>query len=99
MGRRQSDVMPTLRSDSWRCNEVLRLASAQAVSPEVSSRSGFRTLRGLADDWGDRTNPLILCRHDILSTHTSPMTYLVNGRRHVAIAAGGNILSFALRER
>ena len=29
----------------------------------------------------------------------SPMTYLVNGRQHVAIAAGGNILSFALRER
>jgi PQQ-dependent dehydrogenase (methanol/ethanol family) len=28
----------------------------------------------------------------------SPMTYLVNGRQHVAIAAGGNILSFALRE-
>jgi len=27
------------------------------------------------------------------------MTYLVNGRQHVAIAAGGNILSFALRER
>ena len=26
----------------------------------------------------------------------SPMTYLVNGRQHVAIAAGGNILSFAL---
>jgi PQQ-dependent dehydrogenase (methanol/ethanol family) len=28
----------------------------------------------------------------------SPMTYLVNGRQHVAIAAGGNILSFALPE-
>ena len=26
----------------------------------------------------------------------SPMTYLVNGRQYVAIAAGGNILSFAL---
>ena len=25
----------------------------------------------------------------------SPMTYLVNGRQYVAIAAGGNILSFA----
>jgi PQQ-dependent dehydrogenase (methanol/ethanol family) len=29
----------------------------------------------------------------------SPMTYLVNGRQHVAIASGGNILSFALAER
>jgi PQQ-dependent dehydrogenase (methanol/ethanol family) len=28
----------------------------------------------------------------------SPMTYIVNGRQHVAIAAGGNILSFALGE-
>jgi PQQ-dependent dehydrogenase (methanol/ethanol family) len=28
----------------------------------------------------------------------SPMTYLVNGRQHVAIASGGNILSFALAE-
>jgi PQQ-dependent dehydrogenase (methanol/ethanol family) len=26
----------------------------------------------------------------------SPMTYLVNGRQHVAIASGGNILSFAV---
>jgi PQQ-dependent dehydrogenase (methanol/ethanol family) len=29
----------------------------------------------------------------------SPMTYLVNGRQHIAIAAGGNILSFALADR
>jgi PQQ-dependent dehydrogenase (methanol/ethanol family) len=29
----------------------------------------------------------------------SPMTYVVNGRQHVAIAAGGNILSFALADR
>jgi len=29
----------------------------------------------------------------------SPMTYLVNGRQHVAIASGGNILSFALADR
>ncbi len=28
----------------------------------------------------------------------SPMTYMVNGRQHVAIASGGNILSFALGE-
>ncbi len=28
----------------------------------------------------------------------SPMTYLVNGRQHVAIASGGNILSFALAD-
>ena len=28
----------------------------------------------------------------------SPMTYLVNGRQHVAIASGGNIISFALPE-
>jgi alcohol dehydrogenase (cytochrome c) len=28
----------------------------------------------------------------------SPMTYLVNGRQFVAIASGGNILSFALPE-
>jgi alcohol dehydrogenase (cytochrome c) len=28
----------------------------------------------------------------------SPMTYLVNGRQYVAIASGGNILSFALTE-
>lgn len=28
----------------------------------------------------------------------SPMTYAVNGRQHVAIAAGGNIFSFALSE-
>jgi len=29
----------------------------------------------------------------------SPMTYMVNGRQHVAIASGGNILSFALGDR
>jgi alcohol dehydrogenase (cytochrome c) len=29
----------------------------------------------------------------------SPMTYMMNGRQYVAIAAGGNILSFALAER
>jgi alcohol dehydrogenase (cytochrome c) len=29
----------------------------------------------------------------------SPMTYLVNGRQHVAIASGGNIISFALADR
>jgi PQQ-dependent dehydrogenase (methanol/ethanol family) len=29
----------------------------------------------------------------------SPMTYLVNGRQHIAIASGGNILSFALADR
>jgi len=29
----------------------------------------------------------------------SPMTYLVNGRQHVAIASGGNILSFALPDK
>lgn len=29
----------------------------------------------------------------------SPMTYIVNGRQHVAIASGGNILSFALGDR
>ncbi|PYT32052.1 MAG: hypothetical protein DMG57_03080 [Acidobacteria bacterium] len=29
----------------------------------------------------------------------SPMTYMVNGRQHVAIASGNNILSFALGER
>ncbi|HMC61816.1 MAG TPA: PQQ-binding-like beta-propeller repeat protein, partial [Candidatus Solibacter sp.] len=29
----------------------------------------------------------------------SPMTYLVNGRQHVAIASGGNILSFALADK
>ena len=29
----------------------------------------------------------------------SPMTYLVNGRQHVAIAAGGNILSFSLADK
>jgi alcohol dehydrogenase (cytochrome c) len=29
----------------------------------------------------------------------SPMTYLVNGRQHVAIASGGNILSFVLADR
>ena len=28
----------------------------------------------------------------------SPMTYMVNGRQHVAIASGGNILSFALAD-
>jgi hypothetical protein len=26
----------------------------------------------------------------------SPMTYMVSGRQHIAIASGGNILSFAL---
>jgi PQQ-dependent dehydrogenase (methanol/ethanol family) len=29
----------------------------------------------------------------------SPMTYLVNGRQHVAIASGGNILSFVLADK
>jgi alcohol dehydrogenase (cytochrome c) len=29
----------------------------------------------------------------------SPMTYMVNGRQYVAIASGGNILSFALGDR
>ncbi len=29
----------------------------------------------------------------------SPMTYMVNGKQHVAIASGSNILSFALAER
>src|SRR2546421_5425197 len=29
----------------------------------------------------------------------SPMTYMVKGRQHVAIASGGNILSFALPDR
>jgi alcohol dehydrogenase (cytochrome c) len=29
----------------------------------------------------------------------SPMTYLVNGRQYVAIASGGNILSFAIPDR
>jgi len=29
----------------------------------------------------------------------SPMTYMVNGRQHVAISSGGNILSFALGDR
>jgi len=29
----------------------------------------------------------------------SPMTYMVNGRQHIAIASGGNILSFALGDR
>jgi alcohol dehydrogenase (cytochrome c) len=29
----------------------------------------------------------------------SPMTYMVNGQQHVAIASGGNILSFALDMR
>jgi alcohol dehydrogenase (cytochrome c) len=29
----------------------------------------------------------------------SPMTYLVNGRQHVAIASGSNIISFALADR
>ena len=33
------------------------------------------------------------------SWRASPMTYMVNGRQYVAIAAGGNILSFALGER
>jgi glucose dehydrogenase len=28
----------------------------------------------------------------------SPMTYTVNGKQYVAIAAGGNVLSFALRD-
>jgi alcohol dehydrogenase (cytochrome c) len=28
----------------------------------------------------------------------SPMTYMVNGRQYVAIAAGSNVLSFALPE-
>jgi alcohol dehydrogenase (cytochrome c) len=28
----------------------------------------------------------------------SPMTYVFDGRQHVAIAAGPNILAFALRE-
>ena len=32
------------------------------------------------------------------SWRASPMTYLVNGRQYVAIASGGNILSFALEE-
>jgi len=45
MGRSQRDVMTTLRSDFQRRNVVSRPASARAVSPEVSSRSGFRTLR------------------------------------------------------
>ena len=42
----QRDVMPTLRGDFWLCNIVLRPAEARAISPEVSSRSCFRTLRG-----------------------------------------------------
>jgi alcohol dehydrogenase (cytochrome c) len=29
----------------------------------------------------------------------SPMTYVMNGRQYVAIASGGNILSFALANR
>jgi PQQ-dependent dehydrogenase (methanol/ethanol family) len=29
----------------------------------------------------------------------SPMTYVVNGRQHIAIASGGNILAFALSDR
>jgi alcohol dehydrogenase (cytochrome c) len=28
--------------------------------------------------------------------HASPMTYAVNGKQYVAIAAGSNILAFAL---
>ncbi len=33
------------------------------------------------------------------SWKASPMTYMMNGRQHVAIASGGNILSFALGAR
>ena len=33
------------------------------------------------------------------SWKASPMTYMVNGREYVAIASGGNILSFALANR
>jgi len=30
--------------------------------------------------------------------HASPMTYVFDGRQHVAVAAGSTILSFALLE-
>jgi hypothetical protein len=46
----QKDVKATLRGDSWRCNVVLRARKARAVSPEVSSRSGFRTLQGCKNE-------------------------------------------------
>jgi alcohol dehydrogenase (cytochrome c) len=29
----------------------------------------------------------------------SPMTYTANGRQHVAIASGGNVLAFALPQQ
>ena len=41
----QRDVMPTLRDDFELCNVVLRQAEARAISPEVSGRSSFWTLR------------------------------------------------------
>jgi hypothetical protein len=28
----------------------------------------------------------------------SPMTYLFDGKQHIAVAAGGNIIAFALRD-
>ena len=35
----------------------------------------------------------------IESWKASPMTYMMNGRQYIAIASGGNILSFALPDR
>jgi hypothetical protein len=37
--------------------------------------------------------------HRSLPCKASPMTYMTNGRQYVAIASGGNILSFALANR
>ena len=71
------------------CLLFLIAPAAQAAPASPAASSGFaavdaKTGRTL---WHFETNQI---------WKASPMSYLVNGRQYVAIASGGNVLSFAL---
>jgi alcohol dehydrogenase (cytochrome c) len=79
------------------------------VGPQEANYSGVLTTAGgllFYGETGGRFAAVDVKTGKTLSTfkaseswRASPMTYMVNGRQYVAIAAGGNILSFALGER
>ena len=76
---------------------VLAIPGA-ARSPPPAAWSSSATI---AARWPPRTHPPASASGTTLSPkslHTSPMTYMFDNKQYVAIAAGGNLFSFALVE-
>ncbi len=79
------------------------------VGPQEANYSGVLTTAGGLLFYGEtggrfaavdaKTGKTLYTFKASESWRGSPMTYMVNGRQHVAIASGGNILAFALCPR